>query len=329
MKELQVTPRTYSKRPRLAEGLRGMSVAFFVFGTAGTAPAPAFERLLSGVSAAAEQHDLSLMFSFVSDPALLPPRLDERRVAGLLLHGERPTRAVQDRLRALPTVWLMANRERPEWGDQVLPDNSAIGEMAADYLIRRGHERVAYLGTRSGMWAMEIRSFAFARAAGDAGATADVFEVHEESQGDLWSGEGLRCAGRELVERVLAAKHRPTGLFVSEDRLLPAIDAALTARGLSSGPGGNVELISCNNERAHLTRLRNAPAAEIDIRVESIGRRGVDQLVWRLRNPRGLDERIRAMIEPVLVEPIAPAPVVPISVGTMGVELDRLTRVGA
>ena len=96
---------------------------------------------------------------------------------------------------------------------------------------------------------------------------------------------------------------RPTGLFVSEDRLLPAVDAALAEHGLVSGPGGDVELISCNNERPHLARLRHAPVAEIDIRVESIGRRAVEQLVWRLRHPEAPLERIRSMVEPVVVEP--------------------------
>src|SRR5687768_12990685 len=115
MKELSYTPRSHARRGLNGnDGSRGTSVAFFVFGTAGDTPAPAFERLLSGVSAAAAQHDLSLMFSFVSDPAHLPPRLAERKVDGLLLHGERPSRTVQARLRTLPTVWLMANRQRPE-----------------------------------------------------------------------------------------------------------------------------------------------------------------------------------------------------------------------
>ena len=34
----------------------------------------------------------------------------QHRVDGLLLHGERPSRLVQEHLHALPTVWLMATK---------------------------------------------------------------------------------------------------------------------------------------------------------------------------------------------------------------------------
>jgi hypothetical protein len=42
--------------------------------------------------------------------------------------------------------------------------------------------------------------------------------------------------------------------------------------------------------------------ATIDIRPESIGRLGVEQLLWRMRNPT-VPERVRVMVEPVLIEP--------------------------
>lgn len=302
---------------------RNETVAFLVLGTAGTEPAPAFQQLLSGVHAAAEENDLSLIFSFVSDPTQLPPRLTERKVAGLLVHGNTPAASLKARLRALPTVWLMANRQRPDWGDQVLPDNSAIGEMAAQYLVERGHQRVAYLGAGCGLWGMEIRCRAFARAAAEGGAQVDVLEFADEQNGDLWGREGL-LAGRTLVDRLMQLEERPTGLFVSEDRLLPSIDAALMANGLRTGPGGDVELISCNNERPHVAQLRYPPA-EIDIRVESIGRRAVELLVWRLENRQISSERIRAMVEPVLVEPPA-SPKVIAMVDAIGIASARVNK---
>src|SRR5438874_10624861 len=43
------------------------AVAFLVFGTSGSHPAPAFDRLLRGVSDAASQESLDLIFSFISD----------------------------------------------------------------------------------------------------------------------------------------------------------------------------------------------------------------------------------------------------------------------
>ena len=93
----------------------------------------------------------------------------------------------------------------------------------------------------------------------------------------------------------------PTGLFVAEDRLLPMVDRALLARGVQSG---DVEIIACNNEQPHYAGLSAQPA-RIDIRPEAIGRRGVEQLLWRIRTGNDVPERIRVMVDPVLVEPDA------------------------
>src|SRR5581483_9874705 len=224
-------------RGRPPGSARATTIAFLVFGTSGSQPAPAFEKLLRGVSGAASQRDLSLIFSFVSDPSELPPRISERRVDGILLHGERPSVSVQSQLRSIPTVWLMANRQRPLWGDQVMPDNTAIGELAAKYLLERGHKHVAYMGTGWGSWSFESRQLAFCMSIQDAGGKVDVLEATEESHSGLWSSDGLMNLGDVLVQRLTEMTPRPTAIFVSEDRLLPVVDVALTRRGICFGNG--------------------------------------------------------------------------------------------
>jgi LacI family transcriptional regulator len=190
-----------------------------------------------------------------------------------------------------------------------MPDNTVIGELAAKYLVRRGHRRLAYLGVGKGVWSLGVRSLSFARTASDAGAAVQLLEAADERAGaDLWAGDGIAGAAQVLVHQLLQTAPRPTGLFVAEDRLLAAVVAALAGHGLVAGPGADVEIISCNNERPHLIGLA-APPATIDIRAEAIGRRGVEQLLWRMRNP-GLQERIRTMVEPLIVEPGRPAQVV-------------------
>src|SRR5204862_7763490 len=104
-----------------------------------------------------------------------------------------------------------------------------------------------------------------------------------------------------LVERLMQLDPRPTALFISEDKLLAVVVAALARRGIQCGPGGELDLISCNNERPHLHGLHTSPPT-IDILAESIGRRGVEHLLWRLRN-LDVPERIRTMVEPLLVVP--------------------------
>jgi LacI family transcriptional regulator len=276
------------------------TIGFIVFGTSGTQTAPAFEKLLRGVSDAATTHAVNLTFNFVSNLSELPRRVMDREVDGLLLHGELPGETVRTKLRQMPCVWLMGNRRRPDWGDQVMPDNSAIGEMAAAYLLARGHQRVVYLGTGQLSWSLGVRALAFKTAADDRGATATIIEAPEEFHRDFWAGDGLPQVGEALAEKVVSMSPATTGLFIAEDRLLPVVHAALVKRGVSIGRGKDVEIISCNNEQPHLVGLSEPPAT-IDIRTESIGRRGVEQLLWRMQN-NGLAERVRTLIEPVLVE---------------------------
>ena len=287
-------------RPNGEQG--NASIAFLVFGTSGSRTVPAFEHLLRGVSAASTDHQADMVFGFVSDPTELPPKLLQERVDGLLLHGEQPSPAVQARLQSLPTVWLMANRQRPSWGDQVMPDNTVVGELAARYLVRRGHRRLAVLSVNWGGWSMDVRAMSFTRVAQDLGAAVTTLHSPATQPQDFWDSQNLPQLAAEVVERLVRMEPRPTGLFVMEDRQVVAIDAALRRHGLRPGPDGDVELVSCNNERPHLMNLSPIPAT-IDIRPESIGRRGVELLLSRLNNPSGRDsERVRTMVEPVLVE---------------------------
>jgi len=311
MKQISFTPavRRGGKGQSVRSG-RSANISLLVFGTCGSQMTPAFEQLLHGVSAAASEHNLNMNFSFVSDPQHLPPSLVQRRVDGLLLHGERPGAAVESKLRTLPTVWLMANRQRPAWGDQVMPDNTSIGELAAGYLLKRGHRRLAYLSVQASSWALEVRSLSFCRHAREGGAQVSVLVAPLDPRGDYWLSADLPSLADALVDRLLQLDPRPTGLFIAEDRLVGVIDAALLRRGLRLGPDNGrgtdgFDVISCNNERRYLIGLNPMPAT-IDIRAESIGRRGVEQLLWRMSRA-SVPERVRTMIEPVLVEPVETA----------------------
>ena len=136
MQRLSFTPTARARRnSREAGGLgldtrRPAHLGFVVLGTSGANAAPAFETLLRGVSAACNENALSLNIGFVTDPACVPQWLLGRAVDGLLLHGDQPVGLMQEHLRTVPAVWLMANRRRPLWGDQVMPNNAVIGDMA-------------------------------------------------------------------------------------------------------------------------------------------------------------------------------------------------------
>lgn len=301
MKKIDFTPasRRRTRRSGQLPSEQAQTIGFLVFGTSGQHAAPAFTHLLRGVSIGASENDLELFVSFVSNPDELPGRVLEQRVGGLLLHGEQPSEAVESQLRGLPTVWLMANRFPPRWGDQVMPDNTLIGRLAADYLLQRGCRDCVYLSAAAPAWGLQVRELAFCQHISDAGAEVRVLRSSLESPADFWQFDS--AAARNLAEQFAALRPRPRGLFVAEDRHVPTVYAALSAAGISVGEGRDVQLVSCNNEMPYLDHLNPAPAT-LDIRAESIGRRGVEQLLWRIEH-RTVHERIRKLVEPALVIP--------------------------
>jgi len=108
--------------------------------------------LLHGIHHALSRRDLRMMFTEASIDALdddghVPDFLEELTVDGLLMNFTQnvPPRLVQllEHYR-VPTVWL--NLDLPN--DAVYPDDEHGGRIAAEYLLTRGHQRIAYLNPR-------------------------------------------------------------------------------------------------------------------------------------------------------------------------------------
>jgi LacI family transcriptional regulator len=304
MKKLNYTPSDRRPGPkptnRFRSGTGTANIAFLVFGTSSNRATPAFEELLRGVSGGASANNLNLTFSHVPDIEHLPPNTIDRRIDGVLLHGALPGPEIRKALEGVPAVWLMGNRRRPDWGDQVMPDSYTIGELAADYLVQRGHRQVIFLNLDGDHWPLRLYQQAFLAAAQMAGAQIDSIVLTGPPQGEGYWAAPSPARVEKLVTQYLNRSPRPTGCFVADDMQVAMIQPALQAAGIEIGPG-KVELISCNNERPYLIGLNPRPAV-IDIRTESIGRRGVEQLLWRLDH-RDVSERIVATVEPSIVLP--------------------------
>lgn len=300
MKQLNYVPsdRRPGPKPMSRHRTQTLSLAFLVFGTSQGRSTPAFMDLLHGVSSGASSFDVNLQFAHVLDVQELPARITDHKIDGVLLHGLMPAHPVRDYLSKFPTVWLMGNRRRPDWGDQVMPDSYDIGDSAAKYLLSRGHRSLAFLNLDKGFWPFQVMAHAFEVCGREAGATFTMFEqARAETQG-YWPTH-TRESVQSLVKKFMSEKHRPTGVMVADDMQIAMLQPALQEAGVEIGPG-KTELISCNNEKPYLMSLHPRPAV-VDIRVEAIGRRGVEQLLWRLEH-RNVPERLITAIEPVVID---------------------------
>lgn len=254
-----------------------------------------FELFLRGAENALAQQDLGLHLMFTTDVAQPPPGIREATPDGLLLHGALPTGEAEALYRTLPAVWLMANRAQPTWGDQVMPNSEAIGQLAAQYLLERGHRHLALVNTLHG-WFYGVRAAAFQAAAAAGGATATL--VVSEADADAGMGNVPSDAtAQALLQRFLSLSPRPTGLFVADEPQALWFHSLLQRNGVV--PGRDVEMIACNNEADYLSSLDPRPAT-MDIRLELIGRLAVERLLWRMENP-SVPGRIVTQIDPMLI----------------------------
>lgn len=254
---------------------------------------------LRGMEREAADHDCALAFVDLSDTTRLPTILEGRRLVGGILLGSHARPGVLAAIQYMPWVWL-SSHSGPS-GDSVLPGNVEIAEMAARYLVDRGHRQLAFLSVMSSYPAYPARAEAFRGAATRAGATAEILLDDAQGNGDLEISLTLpvlreRVAG--LVAQLAATSPRPTGLFVPNDMMTAMVYPALMICGLQ--PGEDVEVVSCNNEEAYLVGLHPRPAT-IDIGAELMGRRSVEQLLRKIRHP-GETRQVHIAVSPVLIE---------------------------
>ncbi len=284
-------------KPANRTRLTNANVVFLMLGSPRGQSTPGFERLLRGVSLAASTQKLNFSFTHIPNVEQLQVRLDEGRIDGVILHGAA-TEQVRERFERYPAVWVMCNRRRPSWGDQVMPDTYHIGELAANYLKSRGHERVAYLNLDGTFWPFEMTSHAFSIVGRELDMKTTILTREREESGGYWPAHSAHLV-ESLVAEFVALPNKPTGIFVADDMQAALLQPALQRAGVKIGKG--IDLVSCNNERPYLIGLNPAPVV-IDTHIESIGRRAVEQLLWRIEN-RSVNERILTAIEPGLVGP--------------------------
>lgn len=268
---------------------------------------PVVGAALQGIEHALAAHGRNLMLANVPAGDRVPPFLAEKRVEGLILKGPNqgllPSESDCELLAHVyrcPHVWLMGRLSNAH-GDHCNFDTDAAGRLVIGHLQAKGHRRVAFLNPKPGQNQFEKLKGSFMAAASLAEVDAMLLET-ERQESLAWPlpATTLQENVNALVERWahLPAKSRPTGVFVPSDRTAVQLYSALERRGLRAGR--DVSVISCNNEQSLLMDLNPVPTT-IDVHAEFIGRRTVDQLLWRMQHP---DETtaVQVLVEPALIE---------------------------
>ncbi|MDA3923340.1 MAG: LacI family DNA-binding transcriptional regulator [Kiritimatiellae bacterium] len=259
--------------------------------------AGSYPDLMCGIETRIHESGLKLMVANLQKEGPLPAALDSREVDGVLLFPFEVTcisTTAMERLRDIPVVCLMRDYETLRGQlDHVLFDNTPIGPTAADYLASRGHRQVAFLNMDPAHKIIAARQAAFIERAEAIGLKA-VTCISPAKPASL-SGE--LEAFETLVGQMIAVQAGTTGVFTPGASQVVQAYQALKSHGLM--PGRGVDVITCDNVPFFLDRLTPRPAA-IDINLELVGARGVEQLLWRMAN-QDVANRVCVTIDPVLV----------------------------
>ena len=267
---------------------------------------PVIASAMAGIEASLAENGIGLQLAQVSQPDRLPAMIDPEHIDGVLFTANRVTPAIRSKLTELRAVRFLssiADLDEEVWVDHIMPDNQQIGVMAARYLARRGHQRVAFIEATPRRLNFHERGNAFCLAAQNLGLVASRVMVNKQQRDELYpSISDVRAWLAEAVDQILAINPRPTGLFVPSDRHTSLVYQLLAERGIKIGPanaGGHVEIVSCDNEESRLEPLSPRPAS-IDIGAVEIGRRAVRRLLIRLQHPE--ESPVRVLVPPKLPE---------------------------
>jgi DNA-binding LacI/PurR family transcriptional regulator len=268
---------------------------------------PVISEAIHGVELAVTSVNVNLMLTNIPDANRIPAFLERNQVDGLIIKspllGDLHACASQklvEKIERLPHVWILGRPEGAR-GDLVGCDNNVGGGMAAEYLHRKGHKRVAFLHPRAGQTRSEGLKSSFVSHAGALGMSVQMFERIVEGE-VTWPLPAITHSSdvEPLIDswKAVPKAKRPTAILTTADSIAVQVYAALQNKGLKVGE--DLSIISFNHEKPLVMGL-NPALTTIDVQAEAIGRRAVDQIRWRLDHPADTIPT-RILIEPKLVE---------------------------
>lgn len=296
MREMEVEP---SSRRRPSRALNLPVAVLVLHANQFHAYTSTFQFMLSGVESSLRARGIDMVLAHVTKAEDMPAVVTSRQVRGLILVGHHPDEDIVRLLEDLPAVWLTSHHAAT--GDVLLSGNEAVGRLAANYLVGRGHRCVATLDVIRNP-VSELRRQFFEFIAAGHGATVSHY-VGEDVEDLFQDQPALDLARLEaqvtpLVDRLLADPQRATGLFVPFDMQAAMVYRVLARRGIR--PGADLDIVGSDDERAALIGLYPRPAT-INIGPATMGRRAVEQLFLRIENQREDERRVRMLVEPELV----------------------------
>lgn len=286
-------PRPHRRPEAGGEGRKACRIALLKSYDQAALNSPIYATVIDGIAAGAASTGVDLLVRRFQEVRRHRPR----GVDGLIVFGRMdPAWIPAD----MPCVSIMSQPIINHHHDWVTYDDAAVGRMAADHLLDQGCTAAVVVANLRNLAPVD-RLTAFLERCRSRGVEALLFEQplmvmkdnRQTVDAEAMAGIGPLIGGLQ---------GGPIGLFLTGDAFASPAHAALRRCGIDVG--GRVRVVSVNNEREFLDGLAPRPAS-IDIHPLSVGRRAVEQLLWRMANPR--EPRVVVTFMPSLIGGDPPA----------------------
>jgi DNA-binding LacI/PurR family transcriptional regulator len=244
---------------------------------------PLSAKIIKSASTALADRKMDLSLLYLKSEDRAPDAIYDEKVDGVIMRAGPVSHAVYRKLKKLPLVTIL-EQDDFTWGDNVLPDNFALGTMAAEWLLGKGCKKPVILYPDShGAFFQRATSFASYLAL----KNIDLLKINISNQYDDWKNEIKQIKSMGI-----------DGIFVcADDNYL--INSCLSMSSLGIDFGNKIPTISNTNSETTIEGL-GGKIANLDIRPAVLARVAVETLMWRLKNSQEPFRKI--LIAPKLVD---------------------------
>jgi DNA-binding LacI/PurR family transcriptional regulator len=266
-------------------GLIGLVIADFEI--------PINTELIKSIEVEATAHDYNLVLVSTNDNQRNEQRIQKilegkyQHLDGLILANIREDR---DELLKLQKVFeniVLVHRHIPEAPtDYVVVDGYAGGRLAAEYLIRLGHRKIAIISGPMNIYQFRERVRGF----------KEVMEEHNLLQESITLEYGQTIEdGYQAAEKLIIGPNSPTAIFATSDTIALGVLDAARHYGLSI-PG---ELSVIGFDNIFFSKLARIPLTTIDTRIKDMGSQAVTLLIKQIKQKANQINRIQ--LQPSLI----------------------------
>ncbi|QVY62846.1 LacI family DNA-binding transcriptional regulator [Cytobacillus gottheilii] len=204
------------------------------------------------------------------------------RVDGVILLYSKVEDKIQSYLRErnFPFVVIGKPFKNVEEITHVDNDNFRAAKDVTEYLIKLGHQQIAFVGGSLNMVVTVERLLGYEKAIREAGITlVNEYIVHEQF---------LREGGQEAIRGLLSLERPPTALVVSDDLMALGVLNTLNEIGLAVPE--DMSIISFNN--VIIAEMSRPPLTSVDINIFDLGFEASRSLIQLIENPKEPVKRI-------------------------------------